>query len=85
LKIWLFLEPRVGRNPVHFPSLAVVIGESLLVMSRLFRDIENDEPHQDATSVERFLTEELARPFLNSPTVGVLNVPLLMLEKLRLR
>src|SRR6187431_1431366 len=50
----------VMRDPVHFPGLAAVGGEGLLEVAGVFRDVGNDETHQDGPAVEGLLGVKLA-------------------------
>src|SRR6266576_832327 len=58
------VHPCVGRNPIHFPRLASILGECLFKTARLRSDIRYNEPNQDGPVIEGFLIEKLAAPVL---------------------
>src|SRR5581483_3182934 len=53
---------RLIRDPVHFPCLPPVRGESLLEVGRVGVRLRPDEPDEDALPIERVLRVKLALP-----------------------
>ena len=50
----------VGCDPVHFPSLASIIGEGLLKAARIRSDVRDDKSNQDGPVIQGFLVIKLA-------------------------
>src|ERR1041384_3043764 len=75
---------RVGRDPVGFPGLAAIVRKRLFEAAGIGGDVRNDKADINGAAIERFLSKNSPRPFLNSPMVGWLNVPLLLFAKFRL-
>ncbi len=55
---------RVDRDPVHFPGLAAVFGESLFETTGIRFDVGNDKADQDRPSVKGFLVIKFAATIL---------------------
>src|SRR5581483_11967240 len=55
---------RIGRHPVHLPSLSAVDGKGLLEVRGCRADIGPHAPHHDGSSVIRLLVVKLAAPIL---------------------
>src|SRR5437762_13129787 len=55
---------RVDRDPVHFPGLAAVFGESLFETTGIRFDVGNDKADQDRPSVTGFLVIKFAATIL---------------------
>src|SRR5438552_12667178 len=50
----------VGRNPVHFPSLASIVREGLFKTARIRSDVRDNKTNIDASAIKCFLVEKFA-------------------------
>ena|SRR5216683_4266349 len=64
-------HPCVGRDPVHFPSLASIVREGLLKTARIRRDVRYNEPNKDGSAIQCFLVVEFAASILELADRGL--------------
>ncbi len=75
----LIFHPRVCRDPVHFPGLASIVRECLFETARIRSDARDYKPNKDGSALSVSWSKISPRPFLNSPIVGWLMAPPLLL------
>jgi hypothetical protein len=63
--------PCVRRNPVHFPSLASIVGEGLFETAGIWSDIRDKKTNKDRSAIEYFLVQELAVSILEFADCGL--------------
>src|ERR1700738_3784179 len=67
----VIFHPCVRRDPVHFPSLASIVGEGLFETARIRCDARDNKPNIDGTAIQCFLVVKLAAPIFEFANRGL--------------
>src|SRR5580704_4436214 len=65
------LHPCVCCDPIHFPSLASVVGKRLFKVARSWSDVRDNKSNNDGSGIECFLIEKLAASILELADRGL--------------